>query len=289
MKFKTVENQGMILVFTLILLAVFLTTALGFSYYIIGDINQARAVDDSVIAYYSADAGMEESLYLLEKHQLPGSLDGLKTLKAGGEYLAASRGFWDINNSTNYEKTVLRQRLYNGQSAKFYILNRDAANKTKSLTVEWYKGSDMAPKLQVNLTQLDPQYQNNTLVYYLDTSEIEVADTAVNGFAKCYNLKDRNLDGGSLSNPADYLAEFKVLGGANDFVDRLLVKAYDKKCGDQDFADSLNTEGITNLTLNSKGSYGRSTQNIFAHILPRDPVSGILSFVLFSEQDVTKD
>lgn len=282
------DNRGMIIVFTLILLAVFLTTALSFSYFIIGDINKARAVDNSVIAYYAADSGLEESLYLLKKQEV-GNMEQLKGILSGDRTLALSEGVWNIGDSTDFEKTVLRQRLYNGQSAKFFIFNRATANPIRSLTLEWYKGNGTAAKLQVNFTQLNPQDQNGTLVYYTDTSELEIADTATNGFATCYSLKDADLLGSALPDPVDYLAEFKVLGGTNDYVDRLLVKAYNKRCGEQGFGDSLNQQGITNLTLKSKGSYGKATQNIVAHLLPKDPVSGILSFVLFSEQDITKD
>jgi len=281
----------MIIVFTLILLAVFLTTALSFSYFIIGDINKARAIDNSIIAYYSADAGMEESLYLLQKQEIANSLDGLKTIRAAGGSLPASLGVWDIGDSTNFEKTVLRQRLYNGQSVKFFILNRASANQnnSNSLTLEWYKGGGTNPKLQVNLTQLTPQTQDGTLVYYTDTSELEVADTAVNKFVTTYDLKNIGLDGSILPARTDYLLELKVLGATGDFVDRLSVKAYDKKKGDQNYNDSLDLQGITNLTLKSKGSYGKSTQNIVAQILPKDPVSGMLGFVLFSKEDVTKE
>lgn len=279
----------MIIVFTLILLAVFLTTALSFSYFIIGDINKARAIDDSVIAYYAADAGMEESLYLLQKQEIADSLDGLKDIRAAGGNLPASLGAWNIGESTNFEKTVLRQRLYNGQSAKLFILNRATANQANSITVEWYKGAGTDPRLQVILTQLTPQTQDGTLIYYTDASELEVTDSKANGFVTTYDLKDLDLSGGNLAGRTDYLVELKVLGVAGDFVDRLSVKAYDKKKGDLDYNDSFNSQGITNLTLKSKGSYGKATQNIVAQILPQDPVSGILSFVLFSEQDVAKE
>lgn len=287
------NKQGMIIVFTLILLAVFLTTALSASYFIIGDINKARAIDDSVIAYYAADAGMEESLFLLNKQEIAGSLTGLKSIRPAGGTLPASNSSWSIADSVAYEKMALRQRIHNGQSAKFFILNRasiESPNPARSLTVEWYKGQAGAPKLQINFTQLTPQSQAGTLIYYQDRSEMEIADTAANdGYVRCYNFRDIDLAGQALPTPTDYLTEFKVLGATNDFVDRLLVKVYNKECGAADYDESWNREGITNLTVKSRGSYGKSQQNIVAQILPKDPVSGVLSFVLFSEQDVTKE
>jgi hypothetical protein len=107
------DQQGMIIVFTLILLSVLLSAALGLSYFVIGDINKARAIDNSIIAYYAADAGLEQSLYLLKKQQAAPNMATLKELKPAPEALSASQGQWDILDSTDYEKTFLRQRLLN--------------------------------------------------------------------------------------------------------------------------------------------------------------------------------
>lgn len=279
----------MIIVFTLIMLAVFLTTALSFSYFIISDINKAKAIDNSIIAYYSADAGMEESLYLLKNQELAESVEILKDKRPSPIEMTLSKGIWDISSSTSYETSVLRQRLHNGQSAKFFILNRSGItdqNTTKSITLEWHKGgAGSTAKLQASMTQLTSQ---GSLIYFTDRSELEVDDLLV----KCFDLKDRDISGSLLSPLPDYLVEYKVLGENNeDYVDTLEVKAYSIACDSNPdtMAAAYNPSGITNPTVKSSGTYGRSTQSIIAHILPKDPVSGMLGFVLFSEQDVTKE
>jgi hypothetical protein len=288
------DKRGMILVFALIIVSVLLSTALSFSYFIITDINKARAIDDSVIAYYAADAGIEESLYSLKKQEVTESLVELVKMQSDG-ILTESNGAWDISDSTDSESGFLRQRLFSGQSAKFFILNRASSNSTKSVSLEWFKGKDIegestVPQLQVNLTQLAPQNENGSLVYYTEASEVEVADSSSLSGVKCYDLNNSDIDGIPQSNLVDYMVEFKVLGSSkDDYVDRLMASAYAKHCSDDKWSESINISGITNLTLRSRGSYGRSQQNIIAHILPKDTISGILSFVLFSEQDITKD
>jgi hypothetical protein len=282
------DKRGAILIFTLIILAVFLSTALTFSFFIISDINKARAVDDSVVAYYGADSGIEESLYLIKKMELTGSMKGLISLKPDIYNLVSSGAKWNIAESVDYERNILRQRIANGQSAKFFILNRNVTT-TDSVSVEWYKGKDVAgnpssAKIQVALTQLTPQDSDGTIIYYTDTSEIIIPDSTDTG-QDCFELKNKSIDGSLLGDKSDYLMEAKVLGsGSNDFVDRLIVKAYsDTSCKTE------NNEGISSLTLKSKGTFGKSTQYVIAHIVPRNPVSGLLSFVLFSEQDIAKD
>jgi len=282
------DNRGMIIVFAVMLLAIFLSTALGFSYFIIADINKAAAIDDSIVAYYAADAGLEESLYLLKKQEAAASLAELKKIRPSGGELAGAGANWSIVDSADFERNVLRQRLYDGQSVKFFILNRantPDSNQTKSVVLKWFKGGANTPKLQVNLTQLSPQRDDKSgaWVYFTDASEVELSDTD----PRCFDLQDLSLGGVPL--PAvDYLMELKVLGGPGDFVERLSVDAYNDYCDAWQSAD-LNQEGITSLTLKSTGSHGRAVQTIVAHILPKNPVSGLFSFVLFSEQDVVKD
>lgn len=278
------DKRGTILVFTLIILAVFLSTALTFSYFVISDINKAKAIDDSIIAYYGADSAVEESLYLLKKQEPVETLASLKSLTGR---LEASGANWDIAESIDYERNILRQRMSSGQSAKFFILNRQtSATTTNSVAVEWYKIKNSATKLQVVLTQLSPQDQDESIIYYTDTSEVDFTDSEELGGSRCFNLKDARIDGTPLGNKPDYLLEVLVLGVDTDGVDRLMIRAY----GDADCRpESYNERGISSLTLKAKGVFGKATQYIIAHIIPRDPVSGMLSFVLFSEQDITKD
>lgn len=289
------------LVFTLILMAVFMTIALGLSYLVINDINKARAIDDSIIAYYGADAGMEESLYLLRKDSIQSTqpAEALKTLRSDvAIQLFQSRGLWNILDSTDFERTILRQRLYSGQGVKFFVLNRGLSvnpNSTGSFSVEWYKGDETAPKLEVKLTQLSPQQAlepGGPLVYLTDTDAIEIDDYESNGnFARCYQLKNTDIaDSTKTRNDgviSDYSVEIKVLGTSNDdFVDHLIVKAYDSSdCS----SDTEDMQGLNNLTINSHGKYNQSEQNIIAQIVPFDPSSGLLGFVLFSQEDITKD
>ena len=298
------DNRGMILVFTMILMAGLLSTAVGFSFFIISDINQARAIDDSIVAYYAADSGMERSLFVIFKQQESEgkkfeSMEELKRDKEG-DILSDSLAKWDISDSTDYERNFFRQRLYNGQGSKFYILNR-SEGKPKSFLLYWKKGLGTLPKLQVSLTQLSPQSKvidqasgDSVMVYYTDTSEVENSDSYsadASGIPTCYNFKDENINGGA-SNPApsDYVVEVKALGESSfDYIDQISISTYDKPCYSPDYADSLNLKGITNLTIKSKGTYNNTQQSIVAHLPPRNVPSGLLGFVLFSEQAISKE
>ncbi len=57
------DNRGIALLVTLILLGTIIATALSISVLITGETKINRLVDDSVMAVYAADAGMEKMFY----------------------------------------------------------------------------------------------------------------------------------------------------------------------------------------------------------------------------------
>ncbi|MFA6593717.1 MAG: hypothetical protein WCT16_00505 [Candidatus Buchananbacteria bacterium] len=299
------DERGVIIVFTLILLGVLLSIALGFFYFILLDIKKARAIDNSTVAYYAADAGIERSLYIIKKQEAASSTSALRAIYnqdvsgVGGVFSLTNGAQWDINDSSDFEKNFFRQRLSNGESVKLYFLNRQGQDgDPKSFGLTWYGslGASNTLKMQVAINQLMPQlYQNEqtspTLVYYAEDNVIETDDSA-DGVTFCYKFRDCNVNNvvdsdscEALTNPVDYVVELKALGSTElDNIDRLSVMAY----SDSDCL-ATSTYGVTNLTLKSQGIFNNNRQMIVAHIPPLNPLSGLFGFVLFSEQDITKE
>ncbi|MFA6227822.1 MAG: hypothetical protein WC668_01405 [Patescibacteria group bacterium] len=296
------DERGVIIVFTLILLGVLLSVALSFFYFILLDIKKARAIDNSTVAYYAADAGVERSLYIIKKQEAASSTSALRIIynqsTAGGDgiFSLANGSEWDVNESSDFEKNFFRQRLVNGESVKLYFLNRQGqGGDPKSFGLRWFRSLAASPnsKMQVAINQLMPQfYQNDqtlqTLVYYAEDNSIVTEDSS-GAVAFCYNFRDCNINSDNcetaLPNPVDYVVELKALGEIEtDDVDHLSVMAYsDADC------QTTSTYGVTNLTLKSRGVFNNNRQIIVAHIPPLDPLSGLFGFVLFSENDITKE
>ncbi|MFA5124509.1 MAG: hypothetical protein WC473_01600 [Patescibacteria group bacterium] len=296
------DERGVIIVFTLILLGVLLSVALSFFYFILLDIKKARAIDNSTVAYYAADAGVERSLYIIKKQEAASSTSALRniysqsTVNEDGVFSLTNNAEWDINESSDFEKNFFRQRLVNGESVKLYFLNRQAQNSDpKSFGLRWYRSLAASPnlKMQVAINQLMPQFYQNeqtlqTLVYYAEDNSI-ITDDSSDAVTFCYNFRDCDINSNNceatLPNPVDYVVELKALGEIEtDDVDHLSVIAYSD-------ADCLTTStyGVTNLTLKSRGIFNNNRQIIVAHIPPLDPLSGLFGFVLFSENDITKE
>jgi len=266
------DQRGIILVMTLIIMAILLSVAIGFGVVIISDIRQAASIDNSIIAYFAADAGLERNLFLLRKQEDVKSINDLIS-KTGN--LAGSDSDWNISSSTNFEPTFLRQRIKNGQSVKLFFLNRDTEtdpNAVESISVDWNKSLLSPTKMQISFTRLKPE--TDGVVYKTDQNLVALSTTS-----DCYNFLD-------LPSKSDYVVEIKALGSSDGYIDDLKVIGYDGECNDDNREKIDNA--ISNLTLISEGLHGNSKQRIIAHLPPRTPVSGIFSFVLFSEEDITK-
>lgn len=290
MIFPKNNEKGIILILTLVIMSILLSTALGFAIFVLSAIRQAVIIDDSVVAYYAADAGLEKSLYLLRQTEVerigdkddPADGTLFKILGAGNVNLENGAS-WNLSLSTDYEKNPLRQGLANGQSVKLFFLDRNTGeNRTKSFRVEWHTGGG-TPRLQVSATQLDPQFKDGILVYYTDLNENTTNQDSGQGAVYCYDFSDKTIAG--VFDISDYAVEIKVIGAGSDYVESLRVVPYSAEgCAPgAEFA-----EGVTNLTIHSLGQYRKTNQEITASILPRDPVSGLLGFVLFSEADIAK-
>jgi hypothetical protein len=300
MKKHTPKNQdGVILILSLMIMAILLSMALGFGVFIISDLRQAAEIDDSMFAYYSADSGIERTLYLFrkaDKEKIGGFSGAVGTLSDNdktGDVDGDGQSDWSIEDSTDYEPTFFRQRLFNGQSVKLYFLGRnDGSNLSRSIKLEWLKGLN-SPKLQVVFTQLDPVLVDGVLVYYTDIDKVEVSDTIELSNPVCFDFKDRNPSGFSLLAPADYVMELRVLGSSNGFIENLAVTAHDEKkgingCNTPAYNNSYDKEAISNITLKAVGNRRNTRQSVYVNIPSRDPVSGLLGFVLFSQEDITK-
>jgi hypothetical protein len=168
----------------------------------------------------------------------------------------------------------------------FFLGRASQVNNANAIAVTWKKGEQSSnSNMQVTFTQLAPQIRlvDNSLVYYTDQSTLERADSSETGTFFCYGFKDALIDGpGTL--PADYVVEIKALGTEGDYIENLKVQAYSTEgCTGNSIGGS-----ISNIAIVSEGQKNKSVQKITAQIPPKDPVSGILSFVLFSEEDITK-
>ena len=98
---KIVHNQkGVVLVYTLGVMSMLLAVALVFSNVMMSDLNQAKSIDNSVMAYYAADSGLEKSLfYLRQADKDIAFIRGITRFD-----LLKNNYFWSTSRSTSSEQ-----------------------------------------------------------------------------------------------------------------------------------------------------------------------------------------
>lgn len=282
------------MILTMVIMAVLFATAISFAVFIISDLRQSAQIDESIVAYYGADAGLEQNLFWLRKDAGDREIENIANLKAiKTDDNLANKASWDISKSADSEARFFRQRLENGQSVKLYFLGRAdkpmggaGDNESKSLKIEWHQGEGGTPKLQVAFTQLTPFNDNGNLVFFTDVNKVEISDSEDLRGPSCYDFLDKDI-GGNTKN-SDYVVELTALGQEGEYIDNLLVTAHNNSVSGSCQVGPVNSDAITNITLRSLGTYNKSKQEIVAQITPKDPVSGLLGFVLFSEEDIAK-
>ncbi len=273
------NQQGVILLIALIIMSILLSTAVAFGIIIMSSLRQAKATDDAVVAYYAADAGLERSLFHLRKNDVINFVGSDETeVNSLKEYysdydgleveLGTNQASWNILNSSDTRSAIYRQRLFNGQSLKVYLLKLDdyvgGENEPNNVWIDWNPIDNPAVRIQVTLT---------SLTYPFDIEYSQVFFTPGEEYIELPDLGN------------DYVLEIKVLGNSeDDFLDELEVMVQNDAT---DFLQGENAK-LYVTTLHSEGNYRGSRQVIQAEIPPFDPVSGVLGFVLFSDQDIIK-
>lgn len=276
---------------TIVIMSILLATGLGFAVLVLSDLRQAQQIDNGIVAYYGANSGVEEGLYWLRKDIENSDIATVTALKnIATTKPLDNKATWDINDSTDFQNIISRERLYNGQSLKFYILGRSNVsdpNNTGSIGIKWERDAGYSTtQLQVVATQLEyQQADNGALIYYTDENKVLINPSSAEQ-GDCIALSDEDLITGEGSiTKYNYVIEVRALGETeNDVIKSLIIQAYDG-----DSCAIPNIRGITNISLVSTGRYRNSQQTITAYVPPRDPVSGLFGFVLFSQEDITKD
>ncbi len=256
--------RGNILPLALIMTLTILLAGIGIGTVVLEGSQRARATDASVGAYYMADSGIERQLYEVRKNSQ--TLAYVNTL--GGSYF--NGGSWA---STGGLESATVKRFQEVSTSSFAVVDIfDPDNLTTPPGIA---------RMDITWTK-DPSCP-------LPQSKIEVT----------YGYWD--LSGGVPQFPSDnqYVVLPKDGSGSISLASfdpnsayRVRLKASD--CAAQDVLVSLYDAGGApkaipgDITLAAEGTYGGASQKIAVTMPKLDVLSGLFSFVLFSECTLVK-
>jgi hypothetical protein len=255
--------QGNILPLALVMMTAILLAGIGLGTVVLDGLRRTADADASTVSYYSADAGIERQLYDLRK--LSSSIVALGTLDEtfssnGAKWDAASSGFLQ---TTSKSFPAVKQ----GDFQFVDLFNPDAVNVAAGVgrvDWSWGKGADcgaLTPEMEMSYAQ------------WLAGSDVLPQEFVVTppGLMSPQTFY--------LDPSKGYRLRFRPKG----------CSAADLKVEVSPTAAYVPMAFPGDITLGSTGSYRKTSQSISVQAPRQEILSGVFSYVIFSECELFKD
>ncbi|MFH1171726.1 MAG: hypothetical protein V1778_04265 [bacterium] len=298
------SSRGVISLLALIIMAAVTATALAAAAIVIAELRQTENLDQSITAVYAAESGLEDGLYIIKANRTSLPLDTVKnTLLAEGSGVnrvdLSTGATW--SRSAELENRYIIPRLSADETVNLDIFNPDnpAQTSIQSLWVNWsWHCTSASAYVEMNTTMLTWDKTPQGFVSFDPaTQHIYKVTTACNPLPsspeRCQDIKLTDVGGSQITPGKPYRFSFRLLvpGDTNTCTaDNVVITAY----SDQypwtipQSADRHPISLPTTIQIKSVGSFARSQQALTASVPWRAPISGLLGFVLFSEEPVSK-
>ena len=274
----------------LVIMALIMVSVLAFSRIITGEVVMSINTGNVVLSYYSAESGIERGLYSIKYSREIGDFSGFEGLESAGPQTINSAYI----KSRTYE---IKESIINANDYVVYDLTTSSPAHvdimdpsgdldgdgsgidwddttpipyTYQYDVEWmiedcfpYHASD---RMEISMTSFDTNFLN-------PTTEKDVV------ICNCGFSEDNCDDSFTITNIVDtkfYRFSFRPLTGD---VDELHFNVY---------KNGSPTGIISEAAIGSYGNYANSEYYIRARMPSLSPLSDVFSYVLFSEEDLTK-
>jgi hypothetical protein len=240
-------------------MASIVVTGVGMGHIIISELQQSILIDHAIIAYYAAESALESSLYQIRSLETPltslplsGTLDNGATWELDWSYEQT-----DINTNIP-ENTTYQLDLFDPDDLSWFP-NIEAlrfvwegSGKLEIAYISWVPGASITWPQEDYYAESPISFVSPAIVY-----------TALDDL-HAYRIRLKAVDGD---------------------IDNLNITGW----SDDGLLPGTQQPLPSHITLNARGSYGKSRQAISATTPRFNQLSGIFDFVLFSEQQVTKE
>ncbi|MBD3281909.1 hypothetical protein GF391_04135 [Candidatus Uhrbacteria bacterium] len=255
--------SGNIVALALILTSAILITAIGVGIVVMQGARQSRTMDDAVAAYYLANSGIELQLFGIRKDS--------RTLADMGNASNTYPGGTSWESTTGLEQTGVKRISYLPEEELAFVdlFNPDdisEASNAAKVSVTWTAGDDCGmetPEIEAAYAEWEfsggsvtwPSDENYT-IWPFTPSPMDIAPLDVN---KSYRLRLRPF---------------------NCSVKDLQITMYDVGGNQLDYPGDI--------VLGSEGTYEGTTQKLSVSMPRQDVLSGIFSYIIFSQQQLCK-
>lgn len=280
------DKRGMVLVMSIMILTLVLTSVLALSKVILGELKMSLNTGSSVIAFHAAESGIEKGLFYIKYDRDKRNFNDFINLSnkgAGGVYPVDDSGNRSFQIATSTILGAVKDFYDISTTSPAYLDIFDPAGEVGTIDwsttvgvpsyyqVFWHIDScfpfHASDKLEISVTSFDQNFSNP------DTQTRLV-------ICNCGFIDDDLCD----------LASYSDISPNKYY--RFSFRPLDSEVKEINFRmrDSTHHELriMSSALVESYGQYGNSRYRLQATIPTLTPISNIFSYVLFSEEDLTK-
>lgn len=263
------SRRGSTLLLALLVMTTVLVIAVSLSQLVAVEAILARANNETVVATYAAESGLEQGAYRTRVYG-----DAVSTLGKSPQVLS-NQATWSRSATNNVGSLILRN-LQKNLSRGFDFFDADmpnAAGGKESIIID-ILDCDGSEWFELGFQRFDPTtYSFGTFF----KSRFPCSASGAPGNSTTYT------NNSSIVATSAYRLYIKYLQGNRSSISRLTITG----CTGDNGAGTCNMTGVVDLT--ALGSYRGSTRTMDL-VMPRfSPVSGVFNYGVFSECQIIKD
>ncbi|MEA3249675.1 MAG: hypothetical protein U9Q03_04970 [Patescibacteria group bacterium] len=249
------QGRGAVLLFSLLVLSAVMIGSVGLGSLVLNLLQQTKVIDQSIVAFYAAETGIEESLYNARKTgNLPGSY-ALRTVPSGSTWSSVVSDTKEIVYATIPEDEFIEVNLFSPEAPTI-------ATPIANVEIDWSDGCGGCSVLTLSMVSWIP----GAPIAWAPSSETRTYDFA---------SRPATISTG----PSNKLYKVR-LRAKNATLDNVTVRAYDVG------SNPVALPG--RIEIDVTGEFGDTRRRLLASMLHGAPLSGIFDFVVFSECSLVK-
>ncbi len=274
------DNQGVVLLITLMILTVMMVSVLALAQVIVGEVKSIRYADNAIVSFYSAESGMEKALYELKQARAADDYTDFTALASTNHDVS-----FYADQSFTYGAIELDNEIFTAEDlttstfAYVDLIEPGAdlsliANQYNCYELDWRIDncfpSHASDRLEITFTSLDQGFAYST------TTKHTAVCNCVFGSNSCQTFSGSDIDQNKF-----YRFSFRPL---DNNVASTTFQAYKDAVSCPTSPSVIPGEASITVT----GNYHSSFHTITATLPVHSPISDIFSYVIFSEQEILK-
>lgn len=286
------EQEGAVLVMTLLILTLIMSSAVALSRIIIGEVKMSINTENSVKSYYAANSGVEQALYYVKFARRNADLDPFDDMINRKEIDMGQNQFFSIvqASTTSPGQTSYNVTTSNPASADILSPSGDLVN------IDWDPDAAAADGhyyiVSWNITDCFPNHASDRLeisqenIYRTPSSLSLDNDRRIvtcNCSFSSNDACDETLTQFNISDDRYYRFSFKPLDSE---VASLTFNVYtDPDDGSSDYITGI----LSNVSILSEGISKNSRYRLKVEVPALGSLSSAFSYLIFSEEELTKN